>query len=172
MIVPDDNLLTLPQGSVSPAVAGLAISNVYMSASYTTVVMVFKAQFKAFISSLERNFEYLNLPQEAPAEVPDNRPGADWPSRGEIHMSRVSLRYRAELPLVLRDISLTIAGGEKVGVVGRTGAGKSSLISALLRLVELDSGRLVIDGVDIRLVISAVAVGIIVNYHLTGPYIV
>ena len=130
--------------------AGLALTNVFMSATFIAFMMIIKAQFKAFISSLERNIEYLNLPQEAPAEVPDNRPGSDWPSKGEIQMNRVSMRYRAELPLVLRDITLTIAKGEKVGVVGRTGAGKSSLISALLRLVELDSGSLVIDGVDIR----------------------
>lgn len=59
------------------------------------------------------------------------------------------LRYRPGLPLVLRGLSAEIQGGQKIGVVGRTGAGKSSLINALFRLAELDDGKIVIDGVDI-----------------------
>ena len=65
----------------------------------------------------------------------------------------VSLKYRPELPTVLSNVSLTVSGGEKVGIVGRTGAGKSSLVTAILRLVELHAGKIVIDGVDIRSVL-------------------
>ena len=69
-------------------------------------------------------------------------------------MAGVSFRYRPDLPLVLKDITMDIGAGMKVGIVGRTGAGKSSLISTLLRLVELDSGDIIVDGVSGRAILS------------------
>lgn len=134
---------------VPPAVAGLVMVNVFQTATFVPFVMNLKATLVAFINSLARNFEYTNLQQEAPAIVECNRPSPDWPQRGGIQFRNVSFRYRPELPLVLRGISVDIVGGERVGIVGRTGAGKSSLISTLLRLTELDGGNLIIDGVDI-----------------------
>ena len=142
------------KGSVSPAIAGLALSS-FEAASYCPILMNLKAKFQGFVTSLERNLDYTNLSQEAPAVIPGKRLVSDWPHRGEIQLVGVSLRYRPDLPLVLNNISLTIGGGQKVGIVGRTGAGKSSLISALLRLVELDSGSIVIDGLDIRSVVTS-----------------
>ena len=155
------------KGSVSPATAGLALSSVFISATFIAILMNLKAMFKAFINSLERNLEFINLPQEAPAVVAGNRPGAAWPHRGDIQLAAVSLRYRPDLPLVLNNISVTIGGGEKVGIVGRTGAGKSSLISALLRLVELDSGRVTIDGLDVRFVAQRATL-LTVKYNITN----
>ena len=96
------------KGSVSPAIAGLALSNVFMSATFIAMLVKIKAMFKAFINSLERNLEFTRLKQEAPAVVAGNRPGPDWPRRGEIQLAGVSLRYRPDLPLVLSNISLTI----------------------------------------------------------------
>lgn len=72
-----------------------------------------------------------------------------WPRRGRIEFKEVSLRYRPDLEPALRSVSLSIAPGEHIGIVGRTGAGKSSLLSALFRLNEIESGSIVIDGVDI-----------------------
>ncbi len=63
---------------------------------------------------------------------------ANWPRHGSIHFNHVFMRYRENLPFVLQDLEVLIHGGEKVGIVGRTGAGKSSIVTALLRLVELD----------------------------------
>ncbi|KAA0201857.1 hypothetical protein HAZT_HAZT011772, partial [Hyalella azteca] len=74
------------------------------------------------------------------------KPG--WPTTGQIDFRNVSLRYEENQPLVLKNISFTITSGEKIGIVGRTGAGKSSLISCLLRLTE-PTGQISIDGVDI-----------------------
>ena len=65
-----------------------------------------------------------------------HRPSASWPQHGKIEFQNISLRYRPELPLVLNRLKLTIEGAEKIGIVGRTGAGKSSMLKALLRLVE------------------------------------
>ena len=74
--------------------------------------------------------------------------GPLWPQYGQIAFQNVSVRYRSDLPLVLRDFTLTVRPGEKVGIRGRTGAGKSTLFLALLRMVEF-TGAIVIDGVDI-----------------------
>ena len=101
--------------------------------------------------STERILEYSNLQPEAPLEtlIPDQKPPPEWPRKGKIEMDGVAFQYAPELPLVLKDVTLTIRPGEKVGVVGRTGAGKSSLLSVLYRLSE-PSGVITIDGVDIQ----------------------
>ena len=101
------------------------------------------------LSSLDRIFEYIELPQESPHVFEDRRTPSDWPQYGRVQMHDVCFKYRTDLPLVLKNINIDIKGGQKVGIVGRTGAGKSSLISTLLRLVELDQGVIDIDGIDI-----------------------
>ena len=73
----------------------------------------------------------------------------NWPSKGNIQFQNVSLRYSKATSLVLKNIDFNIMAKSKVGIVGRTGAGKSSLITALLRLTELDEGNILIDGLDI-----------------------
>jgi len=85
------------------------------------------------------------IEQEAPHEIPENKPSEDWPEQGTIKIEDLRMSYRPGLPNVLHGISLSIKGGEKVGVVGRTGAGKSSLTLALLRIVEYQ-GKISIDG--------------------------
>jgi len=85
---------------------------------------------------------------EAPRVIEDCRPPKGWPSQGKIEFDQVHLRYREDLDPVLRDITLTIQPKEKIGVVGRTGAGKSSLTNALFRLVEPYKGVIKIDGED------------------------
>ena len=82
--------------------------NVFQTATFVPFVMNLKANLIAFINSLSRNFEYTNLKQEAPAIVESHRPGPDWPQRGGIQLRNVSFRYRPELPLVLRGVSVNI----------------------------------------------------------------
>ena len=110
------------------------------------------ATVEAEMNSVERVLFYSrNIESEAPAEIlgKDPEKGA-WPTKGEIEIKNASMRYR-EGPLVLKDISLTVKGGEKIGVVGRTGSGKSSLMIVLFRIseIEKDGGKILIDGVDI-----------------------
>ncbi|KAJ1719421.1 ATP-binding cassette glutathione S-conjugate transporter ycf1 [Coemansia biformis] len=90
-----------------------------------------------------------SLEKEAPHIIEGRRPDAGWPEVGSIEFRSYGMRYRPELEPALKDVSFSVAGKEKIGVVGRTGGGKSSLIHAILRLVEPDSGSISIDGVDI-----------------------
>ena len=101
--------------------------------------------------SLERIVEYAALPPEAPPRTDaDDALAPDWPARGAVEFVNVSLRYRPGLPLALNGLTCSIGAGEHVGIVGRTGAGKSTIAAALFRLVELESGTVRIDGVDLR----------------------
>jgi len=101
--------------------------------------------------AVERIEQYAHIESEAARRVDkDKEIGSSWPSNGAIELKAVKMRYRPGLPLVLKGLNLVIPSHSKVGIVGRTGAGKSSLMVALLRIVEIDSGSLYIDGVDIR----------------------
>jgi ABC-type multidrug transport system fused ATPase/permease subunit len=100
--------------------------------------------------SVERVIKYTELPTEAAPVVEDNRPSKNWPSKGCIEFKNVQLRYREGLELVLNGVNFQIREQEKVGIVGRTGAGKSSLMVALFRLSELEHGSIIIDGIDVR----------------------
>ncbi|XP_027413619.1 multidrug resistance-associated protein 4-like isoform X1 [Bos indicus x Bos taurus] len=93
--------------------------------------------------SVERVIEYIELEQEAPWEL-EFRPPPDWPNNGMIALSDVNFKYSSDGPLVLKDLTTDIKPGEKVGIVGRTGAGKSSFVAALFRLSEPE-GRICID---------------------------
>jgi len=109
------------------------------------------ATIEADMISVERVLDYTeNITPEAPSVVPENDPKADsWPSRGVIEFDNASMRYR-DGPLVLKNITLKVEGGEKIGVVGRTGSGKSSMMNLLFRITELEKngGVIKIDGVD------------------------
>uniref|UniRef100_A0A6N2KZ94 ABC-type xenobiotic transporter n=1 Tax=Salix viminalis TaxID=40686 RepID=A0A6N2KZ94_SALVM len=101
------------------------------------------------LNSVERVSTYIDLPSEAPAIVETNRPPPAWPSSGSMKFRDVVLRYRPELPPVLHGLSFEVSPSEKLGIVGRTGAGKSSMLNALFRIVELERGEITIDGCDV-----------------------
>ncbi|KAJ1860358.1 hypothetical protein LPJ78_005864, partial [Coemansia sp. RSA 989] len=102
------------------------------------------------LEALSRYYVFTEKVQrEAPAVIESANLPADWPTDGAIEFQSYSMRYRATNELVLKDLSFSIGRREKIGVVGRTGAGKSSLTHALMRMVGPDSGRIIIDGVDI-----------------------
>ena len=104
-----------------------------------------------FYQSLDRLLEYKELPQEGARVLAgeSGRATEGWPTTGLIEFKAASLRYKPSLPLALREVTLTLPGGQHAGVVGRTGAGKSSLLALLFRLVEPAAGSVLIDGVDI-----------------------
>lgn len=104
---------------------------------------------------VDRCFKLLDIPQEstdvnvkAMREL-EKRP--EWPENGEIEFVDVNLKYRPNTEIVLRDLSFHVRSREKVGVVGRTGAGKSTICLSLSRIVEIVGGSILIDGLDIKL---------------------
>lgn len=101
------------------------------------------------LNSVERVGNYIDLPSEATDIIENNRPVSGWPSRGSMKFEDVHLRYRPGLPPVLHGLSFSVSSSEKVGVVGRTGAGKSSMLNALFRIVEVEKGRIMIDDYDV-----------------------
>ena len=101
---------------------------------------------KNMISS-QKFFKLLDIPKENYDQAPHD--DASWPQKGEIEIEDIHARYREKTELVLKGLNLKIEGGTKIGVVGRTGAGKSTLSLVLLRILELESGKIKVDGVDI-----------------------
>lgn len=117
------------------------------------VFLVFSAQYQCSVSnsiiSVERLEQYMHIPSEAPEVIETNRPSTNWPADGKVEIFNLKVRYRPNAPLVLQGITCTIEGRHKIGIVGRTGSGKTTFISALFRLVEPTEGKIVIDDLDI-----------------------
>ncbi|TBU32613.1 P-loop containing nucleoside triphosphate hydrolase protein [Dichomitus squalens] len=137
---------------IDPAQIGLVLTYTTSLTQLCGMVTRQSAEVENYMSSVERILQYSRddvIPQEAPHEIPDHKPPPEWPAKGAIEFDQVVMRYRAGLPFVLKGLTLQINGGEKIGVVGRTGAGKSTLMLALFRIVELTSGSIKVDGVDI-----------------------
>jgi len=102
-------------------------------------------------NNVERIQYYNELEMEADS-IKTSDPKADeiWPTKGEVQFEDVQLQYRTDLPLILKGLTFNIRPGEKVGIIGRTGAGKSSIAQALFRTVELCGGTISIDGRNLR----------------------
>ena len=100
-------------------------------------------------SSVERIKEYIDVSPEAPTDIPETTPAANWPSKGSVEFINYSTKYRDDLPFTLKDINLKIKPGEKISIVDRTGAGKTSLTAALFRGSESSQERILIDDIDI-----------------------
>jgi len=130
---------------------GLALSYSIEVTGYLKHGVRMIAQVEAEMNSVERVLYYSNnVEGEAASKTNLDPKPSEWPSKGDIQIQHASMRYR-DGPLVLKDVSVSIKGGEKIGVVGRTGSGKSSLMTALFRITEVepDGGKILIDGVDI-----------------------
>jgi len=131
--------------------AGLVGLSITYALTITNILMfsVFSSNnLETNIVAVERIKEYAELPNEAPW-ITDVRPPENWPVNGAIDFEKFELRYREGHDLVLKGLDWHIGSKEKVGVVGRTGAGKSSTTLALFRIVEAAGGKIVIDDIDI-----------------------
>ncbi|XP_070201507.1 multidrug resistance-associated protein 1-like isoform X2 [Littorina saxatilis] len=124
---------------------GLSVSYAMQITASLNWMVRMASDLETNIVSVERIKEYSETPTEARWIIPGRRPPPGWPDTGSVQFLQYSTRYRPGLDLVLKDISCEFSGGEKIGIVGRTGAGKSSMTLALFRLIEAASGSIVID---------------------------
>ncbi|KAH6765373.1 multidrug resistance-associated protein 5 [Perilla frutescens var. hirtella] len=143
-------LVSLPAGSIDPSMAGLAVTyGLNMNNRLSRWILSF-CKLENKIISIERIHQYCHIPSEAPPVIEDSRPPSSWPENGRIELIDLKVRYKESLPVVLHGVSCTFPGGKKIGIVGRTGSGKSTLIQALFRLIEPAGGRIIIDDINIR----------------------
>lgn len=135
--------------NIDAGLVGLLMSYALNTTQSLNWIVRSATEVETNIVSIERILEYIDLPAEAPLHIEGKEPKESWPDKGEIVFEDYSTRYRDDLDLVLKGVSITIKPGTKVGVCGRTGAGKSTLTLALYRVIEKVSGRILIDDVDI-----------------------
>ena len=141
-------LVVTSRFSVNPSIGGLVLSYILAIVQMLQFGVRQLAEVENGMNAVERLRYYgTSLEEEAPLHTVEVRPS--WPEKGEIVFENVEMRYRENLPLVLRGLSMHVKGGERIGIVGRTGAGKSSIMSTLFRLVEISGGQITIDGLNI-----------------------
>ncbi|ODM91895.1 Multidrug resistance-associated protein 5, partial [Orchesella cincta] len=143
-------LAVLFRGRVSSAMVGLALASIYTVCTFVPFVLRMKSELQARFISVERILEYSeDLEQEESDDSVLVKPPEKWPQEGKIDFEGVTLRYKDDASLVFNGVSFSIKSNEKIGIVGRTGAGKTSVLSTLLRLYPIENGKVIIDGIDI-----------------------
>ncbi len=133
----------------SAGLAGLAITSALTLTGMLAWMVRQATELEVSMNAVERVAEWAALPPEAPAIIPGApRPPPGWPSAGALSVSGLVVRYRPGLDPALRGISFDVPGGASLGIAGRTGSGKSTLMLALFRIVEPEAGRVLLDGLD------------------------
>ncbi|XVF21958.1 hypothetical protein REPUB_Repub12eG0133900 [Reevesia pubescens] len=142
-------MIFLPSSIVRPENVGLSLSY----GLSLNGVLFFAIYMSCFVEnrmvSVERIKQFSSIEPEAAWHIEDSLPPTNWPALGNVELKNLQVRYRPSTPLVIKGITLSINGGEKIGIVGRTGSGKSTLIQVFFRLVEPTGGKIIIDGIDI-----------------------
>ncbi|XP_006811395.2 ATP-binding cassette sub-family C member 8-like [Saccoglossus kowalevskii] len=133
--------------NLQPSLVGLALTQALLVSGCLFWTVRFTADCEMQMSAVERVEHYTEIETEQYQGV-YNPPG-DWPDRGDIQFENVSVRYADDLEAVLYNINIHFKSGQKIGICGRTGSGKSSLALTLLRMIDMYQGRIIIDGVDI-----------------------
>ncbi|KAG0066495.1 hypothetical protein BGZ89_007226 [Linnemannia elongata] len=136
-------------GKIEPGWAALSLTYALMFTGTIVWLIRIYAQNEMNLNSVERVAEYMNLEEEPAAIIEGSRPPASWPHAGEIVVHHLTMKYAPDAPAVIKDVSFTIKAGEKVGVVGRTGSGKSTFAISLFRFMDPVGGTITIDGIDI-----------------------
>ncbi|KAG4066137.1 hypothetical protein HA402_010339 [Bradysia odoriphaga] len=139
----------LSRDTIDPGTVGLCILYALQITQDLHTIVNMNSMVEMSVVSVERIKQYSDVEPEAPWDIPSQVLPKDWPEVGKVQFQNYDLRYRKGLNLILRDITFTINSGERVGIVGRTGAGKSTLTLALFRIVEAAGGKIFIDGQDI-----------------------
>jgi ATP-binding cassette subfamily C (CFTR/MRP) protein 1 len=142
-------IISVSNGSgLSAGKVGLSMSYALQITQSLNWIVRQTVEVETNIVSVERVLEYARLPSEAPEVIHRHRPPISWPAKGAVQFNNYSTRYREGLELVLKNVNLSFKPNEKIGVVGRTGAGKSSLTLALFRIIEPSTGNISIDNLN------------------------
>ncbi|CAO2644872.1 ATP-binding cassette sub-family C member 3 [Lemmus lemmus] len=137
------------RNSLNPGIVGLSVSYALQITLALNWMIRMMSDLESNIIAVERVKEYSKTETEAPWVIEGNRAPEGWPTRGAVEFRNYSVRYRPGLELVLKNLTLRVQGGEKVGIVGRTGAGKSSMTLCLFRILEAAEGEICIDGLNV-----------------------
>uniref|UniRef100_A0A8U7P8D9 Multidrug resistance-associated protein 1 n=1 Tax=Corvus moneduloides TaxID=1196302 RepID=A0A8U7P8D9_CORMO len=138
----------MARNKLSAGLVGLSVSY-SLQVTYLNWLVRMSSELETNIVAVERVKEYAEMEKEAEWSIEQTAPASSWPEEGKVEFRGYGLRYREDLDLVLKNINVTINGGEKIGIVGRTGAGKSSLTLGLFRINEAAEGEIIIDGINI-----------------------
>uniref|UniRef100_A0A3Q3BEI2 ATP binding cassette subfamily C member 2 n=1 Tax=Kryptolebias marmoratus TaxID=37003 RepID=A0A3Q3BEI2_KRYMA len=138
----------ISRNSIDSGLVGLSISYALNVTQTLNWLVRMTSELETNIVAVERVSEYSEIENEA-KWVSQRRPPESWPDAGRLQFIDYKVRYRPELDLVLKGITCDIDSAEKIGIVGRTGAGKSSLTNCLFRIIEAAEGRILIDDIDI-----------------------
>ena len=149
LVVTTGILVVTLRFSVNPSTSGLVFSYMLSIVQMVQLLVRQMAEVENSMNATERLHHYGSGLEQEPVHEGTAPADASWPQSGEIYFHNVEMQYRHGLPLVLKGVNMCISGGERLAVVGRTGAGKSSLTSALFRLAELSGGKITIDGIDV-----------------------
>lgn len=133
IIILTSAIFSILSKDINPAMVGLSVSYALQITNNLNMLIRTVAEVESNIVSVERIKEYTEKTQEKPWEISERKPNQLWPDTGNVQFKDYCVRYRAGLDLVLKGISFNVQGGEKIGIVGRTGAGKSSLTLSLFR---------------------------------------
>ncbi|XP_053936985.1 multidrug resistance-associated protein 1 isoform X3 [Cuculus canorus] len=139
----------MARNKLSAGLVGLSVSYSLQITAYLNWLVRMSSELETNIVAVERVKEYTEMEKEAEWSIEQTAPASTWPEEGKVEFRGYGLRYREDLDLVLKNINVTINGGEKIGIVGRTGAGKSSLTLGLFRINEAAEGEIIIDGINI-----------------------
>ncbi|CAL5018225.1 unnamed protein product [Urochloa decumbens] len=142
-------MISLPSNFIKKEFVGMSLSHGLALNSLVYFAISTSCMLENDMVAVERVNQFSNLPSEAAWKIEGNLPSPNWPTRGDIDIKDLKVRYRPNTPLILKGINASISGGEKIGIVGRTGSGKSTLIQVLFRLIEPTEGKMIIDGIDI-----------------------
>uniref|UniRef100_A0A8C0F0Y9 Multidrug resistance-associated protein 1 n=1 Tax=Bubo bubo TaxID=30461 RepID=A0A8C0F0Y9_BUBBB len=138
------------RNKLSAGLVGLSVLLFFLQiTAYLNWLVRMSSELETNIVAVERVKEYAEMEKEAEWSIEQTAPASTWPKEGKVEFRGYGLRYREDLDLVLKNINVTINGGEKIGIVGRTGAGKSSLTLGLFRINEAAEGEIIIDGINI-----------------------
>ncbi|BFZ17596.1 hypothetical protein BsWGS_20635 [Bradybaena similaris] len=150
LIVLFAGLFAVISDSITGSLVGLSMSYALQVTAALTLLIQNMTQMETNFVSIERIIEYTNLPHEPAWTNVNKQPPIDWPYSGSVVFENYSTRYRPHLELVLKSVSFKVNAHEKIGIVGRTGAGKSSLSLALFRMIEAAGGHIFIDDLNIH----------------------